>query len=147
MIAVQTSCHAVVRSPITPVLLSVLSCHQEKPPWDQAEAAVFYRRVYAWVRVPQTMYNWLVPELDHPGGQWTGCSLLHSPFLEAHRSQGCRLKWQALFLSLSLFQSFLSFLPFSLPWCSPLPSHPLHHEDSLFVSLSFCHWRWLLFRS
>ena len=118
MIAVQTSCHAVAGSPITPVLLSVLSCRQEKPPWEQAEAAVFYRLVYAWVRVPQTMYNWLVPELDHPGGQWTGCSLLHSPFLEAHRSQGCRLKWQAL--SFCLF--FNLFFPSSLSLS--LGAHP-----------------------
>lgn len=41
MIAVQTSCRAVAGSPITPVL-SVLSCRQEKPPWEQAEVADFY---------------------------------------------------------------------------------------------------------
>ena len=31
------------------------------------------------------MHNWLVSRLDHPGGQWTGCSLLNGTFLEAYR--------------------------------------------------------------
>ena len=40
---------------------------------------------HLWVAVPHMLYNKLFPRLDHPGGQWTGCSLLNGTFLEAYR--------------------------------------------------------------
>ena len=42
----------------------------------------------------------------------------------------------SLFLSLSLFQSFLSLLPLLLPWSSHLHSSPLYSENCLLVSLT-----------
>ena len=120
---VQISYHVVAGNVIVPIF-SPFSCHWEKSCWEQAKVADFYILVYLWVRVPpvgavpQTMYNCLVSRLDHPGWQWTGCSLLHGSFLEAsslvpeYTPPGGGFKVQSLFFCLSL--SFSLFCPSSL---------------------------------
>ena len=86
VIEVETSYRVVAGSLIIPIFSPLFFCRQENSRWEWAEAADFYILVYVWVRVtpvgwgPTDNIQLAAFQAWSPGGQWTGCSLLHWPF-------------------------------------------------------------------
>lgn len=107
-----------VQSP--PICSPLFPCRQETSPWVQAHAADFHTLVYTRVRLPKMTDTQLVSRLDEPRGQWTGCPLLHRPFLEAHRLVSEQTPGRGqVEMAISLYSSSFLVFPVSPPFTSP----------------------------
>ena len=146
VIEVQTSYLVVARSPTVPIFSPLFPATNRSSTGNGLKWQIpIYWCMHRWVSTfgfrsqRQHTIVWFLGLITLVGsGQdarsFTGPFWKHTGWYLNRYPQG--MGWNVN-LSLSLFQSFLSFLPLPLPWSSHLHSCPLYPKNFLSVSLSF----------